>query len=144
MEPESSLPQPQQRTTCIYPEPEQPGPWLFSHFFKISSYLRLGLSRSDFPSGLPIKPCQAPLLPHTPATCPAHLIRLDLPIQTFGYTDHTAPLYVAFPTEVTSPLFSPNILRSTVLSNTINLCSSLNVRRQVSHPCKTTGEVKFL
>jgi polysaccharide pyruvyl transferase WcaK-like protein len=28
----------------------------------------------------------------------------------------------------------PNILLSTLFSNTLNLCSSLNVRDQVSHP----------
>jgi hypothetical protein len=40
---------------------------------------------------------------------------------------------------VTSSLSGPNILLSTLFSNTLNLCSSLNVRDQVSHPYKTTG-----
>jgi hypothetical protein len=35
---------------------------------------------------------------------------------------------------VTSSLFGPNILLSTLFSNTLSLCSSLNVRDQVSHP----------
>jgi hypothetical protein len=39
---------------------------------------------------------------------------------------------------VTSSLLGPNILRSTLFSNTLNLCSPLNVRDQVSHPYKTT------
>jgi hypothetical protein len=34
---------------------------------------------------------------------------------------------------VTSFLFSPNILLSTLFSNTLSLCSSLNVRDQVSY-----------
>jgi hypothetical protein len=35
----------------------------------------------------------------------------------------------------------PNILLSTLFSNTLNLCSSLIVRDQVSHPYKTTGKI---
>jgi hypothetical protein len=42
---------------------------------------------------------------------------------------------------VTSSLFGPNILLSTLFSNTLSLCSSLNVRDQVSHPYKTTGKI---
>jgi hypothetical protein len=38
----------------------------------------------------------------------------------------------------------PNILLSTLLSNTLSLCSSLNVRDQVSHPYKTTGKNSFV
>jgi hypothetical protein len=34
-------------------------------------------------------------------------------------------------------LLCPNILISTLFSNILNLCSSLNVRDQVSHPYKT-------
>jgi hypothetical protein len=37
-----------------------------------------------------------------------------------------------------SSLFVPNILLSTLFSNTLRLCSSFNVRNQVSHPYKTT------
>jgi hypothetical protein len=35
----------------------------------------------------------------------------------------------------------PNILLSTLFSNTLGLCSSLSVRDQVSHPYKTTGKI---
>jgi hypothetical protein len=38
---------------------------------------------------------------------------------------------------VTSSLLGPNILLSTVFSNTLSLRSSLNVMDQVSHPYKT-------
>jgi hypothetical protein len=38
-----------------------------------------------------------------------------------------------------SSLFCPNIL-STLFWNTLSLCSSLNVRHQVSHPYKTTDK----
>jgi hypothetical protein len=42
-----------------------------------------------------------------------------------------------YPASVTSSLFGPNILLSTMFSNTLSLCSSLNVRDQVSHPYRT-------
>jgi hypothetical protein len=41
-------------------------------------------------------------------------------------------------------LFGPNILLRTLFSNTLNLCSSLNVRDQVSHPYKTNGRIMGL
>jgi hypothetical protein len=40
---------------------------------------------------------------------------------------------------VTSALFGPNILL-----NTLSLCSSLNVRDQVSHPYRTIGKTIVL
>jgi hypothetical protein len=45
---------------------------------------------------------------------------------------------------VSSYLFGPNFLLSTLLSNTLSLCSSLNVRDQVSHPYRTTGKIIVL
>ena len=44
----------------------------------------------------------------------------------------------------TSSLLVPNILLSTLFSNTLSPCSSLNVSDQVSHPYKTTGKFTFL
>jgi hypothetical protein len=41
---------------------------------------------------------------------------------------------------VTSSLFGPNILLSSLFSNTLNLCYSLNVRDHISHSYKTTGK----
>jgi hypothetical protein len=38
----------------------------------------------------------------------------------------------------------PNILLSTLFSDTLNLCSSLSVRDQVLHPHKTTGKIMVL
>jgi hypothetical protein len=45
-----------------------------------------------------------------------------------------------FSTPFTSSLFGPNIL-STLFSNTLSLCSSLNVRNQVLHPYRTRGKI---
>jgi hypothetical protein len=46
--------------------------------------------------------------------------------------------------EVTSSLCGPNILLSSLFSNTLNLLSSLNVRNQVSHPYRTEGKITVL
>jgi hypothetical protein len=40
--------------------------------------------------------------------------------------------------------FSPNILLSTLFSNTLSICSSLTVRDRVSHPYRTTGKIIVL
>jgi hypothetical protein len=45
---------------------------------------------------------------------------------------------------VTSSLFGPNILLSTLFSNTLSLCFSLHVRDQVSDPYRTTGKFIIL
>ena len=44
----------------------------------------------------------------------------------------------------TSFPFGPTIFPSTLFSNTLNLCSSLNIRDHVWHPYKTTGKIIFL
>jgi hypothetical protein len=45
---------------------------------------------------------------------------------------------------VTSSLCGPSILPSTLFSNTLSSCSSLNVRDEVSHPYRTTGKIIIL
>jgi hypothetical protein len=51
-------------------------------------------------------------------------------------------LIMQFPlTSLISSVFGPNILLSTLLSNTLILCPSLNVRDQLSCPYKTTGKI---
>jgi hypothetical protein len=40
-----------------------------------------------------------------------------------------------------SSLLGPNTLFSTVFSDTLSLCSSLNVSDQVSHPYRTVGKI---
>jgi hypothetical protein len=41
----------------------------------------------------------------------------------------------------TSSLLGPNILLSNLFSNTLNLCSSLSVRDEVSYPYRTKGKI---
>jgi phosphate starvation-inducible membrane PsiE len=45
---------------------------------------------------------------------------------------------------LTSSLLGPNIFLNTLFSNTLSLCSSLNVSDQVSHPYKTMGKIIVL
>jgi hypothetical protein len=66
--------------------------------------------------------------PHlSSATRPAHVIVIHFVNQ------------IIFGEEYTSCLLGPNIFLSTLLSNSLIQCSSLNVTDQVSHPHKTAG-----
>jgi hypothetical protein len=56
----------------------------------------------------------------------------------------TLPSMQFSPSFYVSSVFCPNILLNILFSNTFSLCSSLNVRVQVSHPYKTTGKITVL
>jgi hypothetical protein len=45
------------------------------------------------------------------------------------------------PTSHPFPTLGPNILLSTLVSNTVNLCSSPSMWDQISHPYKTMGKI---
>jgi hypothetical protein len=115
-------------------------------FLILSSHVSLGLPSGLFPSGLPTKTLYAPLLSPIRATCPAHLILLDLItgiIFADEYRSLSSSLCSLLHYPVTPSLLGLNTLLSTPFSSTLSLCSS-SVWKKVSHSCKTAGKVTVL
>ena len=112
----------------------------------LSSHPHLGIPSSLLPSGFPSKTLYMPLLSPIHATYPAHLILLYLISQTIlgEYRSLSYSLCSFLHTPITLSFIGPNNLLNTLFSNTLSLCSSLNVSDKVSHPYKTTSKIIVL
>ena len=113
----------------------------------VSSHPRPSLPKVLFPSDLFTKKIYAFLNCSIRATCPAHLSRLDLRSLIMLGEECNAcnsALCNFLHSPVIPSLLARNIFVSTLFSNTLNLCSSLKVRDQVSQPYNTTGNIIVL
>src|SRR5215510_6671766 len=117
-----------------HPVPTTPSNFQKIHFIIILPS-SLGFPSGLFPSGFPTNNLCTPLSSPIRATCPAHLIILDLTTRTIlgeEYRSFSSSLCNFLHSPVTSSLLGPNTLLNTLFSNTLSLCSSLNVSDQVS------------
>ena len=118
-----------------------------SYFFEIRFNIILpyvGLPSVFFLSSSPTKTLYAFIVFLIRATCPAYLIFLWFVARikfSKGYRSLSSSLCSFLYSAVTSSLFGPNIVFSTLLPNILSLCSSLNMTDEVSHPYKTTGKI---
>jgi hypothetical protein len=97
--------------------------------------------------GFPTKTLYTPLLAPIRVTYPAHLILLDLITRKIlgeEYRSLSVSLCSFLHSPVTFYFLNPNILLSTLFSNTLSLRSSLNVGDKVSHPYKTKSKIIVL
>jgi hypothetical protein len=95
MNPECSLPHSQVPATCPYPEPVHSSPnpppaTSWRSILILSAHLRFCLPRGLFPSGFPTNTLCTPLPSPISATCPTHLILLDLITRTIVGEEYRA------------------------------------------------------
>jgi hypothetical protein len=75
-------------------------------------------------------------------TSPAHLFHLDLITRKKMCSVQVLKLLIMKSSPVSRHfLLDPKILLSTLLLNTLKLCSSLGMKHRVLHPYKTTGKI---
>ena len=110
----------------------------------LSSHLRLGCPSGLFLTGFPNKHHVYPSPLSHMCYMPAHRFLFDFIIRKIlgeEYRSLSFLLRSFLQSPVTSSLLGPNILLTTLFSNTLSLLFSLNVKNQVPHPYKTSGKV---
>jgi len=142
MEPKGSLPHSRQPASCPSSEPDQSGQCPTSNFFKIHFNITLppipGSSSGFSPLGFPTKTLHAPLLSPIHATCPTHLILLDLINQIlFGeqYSSLSSSLHCLFYYPIIPVLLGPHIFLSTLFSNTLSRILKRNAKTLDTFQC---------
>jgi hypothetical protein len=139
MDPKGSLLSSQKLSTCTYPV-KSPNPISTrSILCYLSTYIFVFLVVSFHLVFLPVT--------YMWSACSAHPIFLDLIILIVlgkEYKSCSSSLWSFLHPPITSSLFSPNTFLSSLFSNTFSLCSSLTLRDQFSHPCRTTGKIVAL
>jgi hypothetical protein len=127
-----------------YTSPKYNFPKIHSNLVPIYVYDSLvNCSLQDSQPKCSMYPSHTPCGPHAlPVSSSVALITLTIlgdenkPCSSSLSSYHNPP--------VTSSHLGPNIHRSDLFSNTLYLCSPLNVRDKVSHPYKTTRKIKIL
>jgi hypothetical protein len=111
----------------------------------LSSHLSLDAPSGLFPSGFPHQNLYATFFsPNVLHALPISIFSIWSPERYWVYRSVSNSLcgFIHYP--FTSSLLGPNILLSTLFSNTISLRSSLNESDPFSHPYKTTGKIWVL
>jgi hypothetical protein len=107
-------------------------------YFLIFYHLCLGLPNSLFSLGLPVK------ILYTFPVSPCTLHASPISSSWFYHPSNIWWCIQIIQCSLSSCLFiflDLNTYLSTLFSNTLNLCLSLNIRDHVWHPCKTTSKI---
>ena len=147
MEPWRSLQFSQKHSTTPSPDPHQSSPHssiLFNVYFNIILPFIPRSSSGLFFSVFPTKTLTAFLLSLTFVTFLIRFLLLGFISRILIFAEkhklRCSSLCSLLHYSVTPSLLGPNIYLRTLFWNTISLCTSLNVRDQVSHTYKTTGK----